>query len=177
LLDFSRQKNVIAQNINIHNLVDQVIKGLQAQPAFQDVKFKRNFDPDITSIKVDPDQMQQVFINLFKNSAEAMEAEGTITITSKMIDHNWLEINISDTGSGIPKDNLDKIFSPFFTTKSFDKGTGLGLSIVYGIIKMHHGQISVQSQVGKGTTFVITLPVNLPEGLISSSKFTGDTIS
>jgi len=177
LLDFSRQKNVIAQKINIHNLIEQVIEGLQAQPAFQDVKFMRNFDPDITSIKVDPSQIQQVFINLFKNSAEAMEGEGMISITSKMFDHDWIEINISDTGSGIPKDNLDKIFSPFFTTKSYDKGTGLGLSIVYGIIKMHQGQISVQSQMGKGTTFTITLPVNLPEGRISSAKFTGDTIS
>lgn len=106
-----------------------------------------------------------------------MEAEGIITVSTKMLDHNWIEINISDTGAGIPEEHLDKIFSPFFTTKSNDKGTGLGLSIVYGIIKMHRGQIKVVSQLGKGTTFTITLPVNLPEGLLSTADSAADTIT
>ena len=94
-----------------------------------------------------------------------------------MQDQNWIEISISDTGSGIPEEHLDKIFSPFFTTKSNDKGTGLGLSIVYVIIKMHRGQIRVKSQTGKGTTFTVTLPVNLPEGLLSPADSAADTIA
>jgi signal transduction histidine kinase len=121
--------------------------------------------------------MQQVFINLFNNAAEAMGAEGTISITSSSLDHNWVEIKISDTGTGIPQENLNKVFSPFFTTKTPGKGTGLGLSITYGIIKMHRGQISVQSQEGKGTTFTITLPTRLPEGFLSTTNSTSDTIA
>ena len=72
-----------------------------------------------------------------------------------------MEIVVADTGGGIPEENLGKLFNPFFTTKPLGKGTGLGLSIVYGIIKMHRGQISVKSQLGKGTTFTITLPIRL----------------
>jgi two-component system NtrC family sensor kinase len=177
LLNFSRQKNITAQDINIQDLIDQVIEGLQAQSTLQDVRFVREFDSNMPTIRADPNQLKQVFINLFKNGAEAMEAEGIITVSTKMLDHNWIEINISDTGAGIPEEHLDKIFSPFFTTKSNDKGTGLGLSIVYGIIKMHRGQIKVVSQLGKGTTFTITLPVNLPEGLLSTADSAADTIT
>ena len=177
LLNFSRQKNITAQDINIQDLIYQVIEGLQAQSTLQDVRFVREFDSNMPTIRADPNQLKQVFINLFKNGAEAMEAEGIITVSTKMLDHNWIEINISDTGAGIPEEHLDKIFSPFFTTKSNDKGTGLGLSIVYGIIKMHRGQIKVVSQLGKGTTFTITLPVNLPEGLLSTADSAADTIT
>ena len=177
LLNFSRQQNVIAQETNIHDLLEQVIKGLSVQPAFQDVKFVRHFKSGVPVIQTDPNQMQQVFINLFNNAAEAMDAEGTITITSSSLDHNWVEIKISDTGTGIPQEDLNKVFSPFYTTKSPGKGTGLGLSITYGIIKMHRGQINVQSQEGKGTTFTITLPTHLPEGLISTTNSTNDTIA
>lgn len=177
LLNFSRQQDVMAQEINIHDLLEQVIKGLSVQPAFQDVKFVRHFSSVVPAIQADPNQMQQVFINLFNNAAEAMDSEGTITITSSSLDHNWVEIKISDTGAGIPQEDLNKVFSPFYTTKSPGKGTGLGLSITYGIIKMHRGQISVQSQEGKGTTFTITLPTHLPEGLLSITNSTNDTIA
>ena len=177
LLNFSRQQNVMAQETNIHDLLEQVIEGLSVQQAFQDVKFVRHFSPGVPAIQADPNQLQQVFINLFNNAAESMGAEGTITITSSSLDHNWVEIKISDTGTGIPQENLNKVFSPFFTTKTPGKGTGLGLSITYGIIKMHHGQIGVQSQEGKGTTFTITLPTHLPEGLLSTTNSTSDTIA
>ena len=119
----TRQKNVIAQNINIKDLIDQVIEGLQAQSPNKDVRFMREFDCNVPAIRADPNQLKQVFINLFKNAAEAMEAGGIISVITKMRDHNWIEISISDTGSGIPKEDLDKIFSPFFTTKSNDKET------------------------------------------------------
>jgi two-component system NtrC family sensor kinase len=177
LLNFSRQQNVMAQETNIHDLLEQVMDGLSVQPAFQDVKFVRHFGSGVPVIQADPNQLQQVFINLFNNAAEAMDAEGTISITSSSLDHNWVEIKISDNGIGIPPENLNKVFSPFFTTKTPGKGTGLGLSITYGIIKMHRGQISVQSQEGNGTTFTITLPTCLPEGLLSTTNSTSDTIA
>ncbi|MGB7115608.1 MAG: cache domain-containing protein, partial [Anaerolineales bacterium] len=132
LLNFSRQQNVMAQEINIHDLLEQVIEGLSFQPAFQNVKFVRHFGTGVPTIQADPNQLQQVFINLFNNAAESMGAEGTITITSSSLDHNWVEIKISDNGTGIPQENLNKVFSPFFTTKTPGKGTGLGLSITYG---------------------------------------------
>jgi len=90
-----------------------------------------------------------------------MEDGGTITIFTHPIDGSYVEITVSDTGCGIPEENLAKLFTPFFTTKALGKGTGLGLSIVYGIIKMHSGQITVQSAVGRGTTFTITLPIKM----------------
>ena len=115
--------------------------------------------------------MQQVFVNLFNNSNYAMENAGTITISTHSIDTQSVEIRVTDTGAGIPAENLSKLFTPFFTTKPAGKGTGLGLSIVYGIIKLHHGQIAIQSQVGHGTTVIITLPVRLPDGGSNPNHF------
>jgi signal transduction histidine kinase len=102
-----------------------------------------------------------VFINLLDNAAEAMEGGGTLTLATRPMDSHWVEIKVSDTGCGIPEENLGKLFNPFFTTKPSGQGTGLGLSIVYGIVKMHSGQITIQSKIGQGTTFTITLPVRL----------------
>jgi len=103
----------------------------------------------------------QVFVNLLNNAAEAMPEGGTITISSRLVDSQRIEIKVSDTGYGMSEENLAKLFTPFFTTKAVGKGTGLGLSIVYGIIKMHRGQITVNSQVGQGTAFTVTLPIML----------------
>ena len=122
----------------------------------------RQFSLDLPAIQADPAQLQQVFINLLNNGAEAMGEGGTITLTTRPVNGHWVEIRVSDTGCGIPAENLGKLFTPFFTTKPPGKGTGLGLSIVYGIVKMHHGQITVQSQLGEGTTFTVMLPIRLP---------------
>ena len=112
---------------------------------------------DIPKIGCYPQQLNQVFMNLFVNAAQAIEDKGTIRIETLSRDNN-IEINISDTGAGIPKDNLNRIFDPFFTTKEVGKGTGLGLNVCYNIVKKHQGTITVESDVGKGTTFTITLP-------------------
>jgi signal transduction histidine kinase len=116
----------------------------------------------------------QVFVNLLDNAADAMPAGGTITIRTRLIDSQRLEVMISDTGCGISEENLGKLFTPFFTTKPVGKGTGLGLSIVYGIIKTHRGQITVNSQSGQGTTFTVILPVMLSQQHLppASSAFT-----
>lgn len=168
LLNFARQQDVLAQQTDVHLLMDQTIKGFEQQPTFKDIEVIRKYSLDLPIIQADPDQLQQVFINLITNAAEAMGGGGTLTISSRTIDHASIEIKFTDTGSGIPKDDLHKIFTPFYTTKVLGKGTGLGLSIVYGIIKMHRGQIAVQSKVWEGTTFTITLPVHLPVGVNDS---------
>ena len=98
-------------------------------------------------------------VNLLVNAAQAIAKEGEIRISTRKIDDS-VEIKISDTGAGIPKENLSKIFDPFFTTKEVGKGTGLGLNVAYNIIKKHKGTIDVESTVGKGTTFVISLQVD-----------------
>ena len=164
LLNFARQHEISAQEVDLHALLDDVVNKIRLQPPFEKVTFVRQFDPNLPLIQADAAQLQQVFVNLFNNSADAMENSGTITISTHPGDAQSVEIRVSDTGCGIPAENLSKLFTPFFTTKPAGKGTGLGLSIVYGIIKLHRGQIAVNSQVGHGTTIIITLPVRLPDG-------------
>lgn len=157
LLNFARQQEVLAQDTDLHALLDQSVESVRHQLTFAEVEIVRNYDPRVRIIQADPAQLQQVFVNLLNNAAEAMEEPGTITITTRWL-NGQVEISIADTGCGIPEEHMDKLFTPFFTTKPPGKGTGLGLSIVYGIVKMHRGQITVQSEVGKGTTFTILLP-------------------
>jgi signal transduction histidine kinase len=114
---------------------------------------------------MDADQMMQVVTNLEKNAVEAMPEGGVLTVAIREAGNEEVEILISDTGTGISEDNMDKIFTPFFTTKEVGKGTGLGLPLCYGIVKMHKGKISLSSNDNPdkgptGTTFVIRLPRN-----------------
>ena len=164
LLNFARQQEILAQDTDLQALVNEVLIKVNHRHRFDKIQIVQEFGPDLPHIQADPAQLQQVFINLLNNAADAMESGGTITISAAPLDGKTVEIRVADTGSGIPPENLDKLFTPFFTTKPAGKGTGLGLSIVYGIIKMHYGQIHAQSEVGQGTTIVITLPVRLPEG-------------
>lgn len=158
LLNFSRQQEVLAQPTNLTILLDEVLESFSRQEMLREIRVERCY-ADLPSMQADPEQLKQVFINLLNNAIEAMDGRGVIRIETNMADTQWLEIKLTDEGCGIPEEHLGKLFTPFFTTKSLGKGTGLGLSIVYGIIKMHRGQISVQSRVGEGTTFIITLPV------------------
>ncbi len=116
---------------------------------------------DIPLIQCFPSQLNQVFMNLLVNASHAIETKGVITINTGVYDSNTIFIEISDTGAGIEKENISKLFNPFFTTKEVGKGTGLGLSISYGIIEKHQGNIFVESEVGIGTKFTIHLPINL----------------
>ncbi len=161
LLNFARQQEVLLQDTNLHQVLDQSIEGVRHQPTFARVQIIRQYDPAVPNIQADPGQLQQVFVNLLNNAAEAMPDGGTITISTRLMDQQWVEVKVADTGCGIPEEHLGRLFTPFFTTKPPGKGTGLGLSIVYGIVKMHRGQIGVESRVGEGTTFTITLPTRL----------------
>jgi two-component system NtrC family sensor kinase len=169
LLNFARQQEVLAQETDVHALLEKVVEGVRLQPIFEGVEIVHQFSPTLPAIQADPAQLQQVFVNLLNNAAEAMGGGGTITLATRPL-NGQVEIKVSDTGCGIPEGNLGKLFTPFFTTKALGKGTGLGLSIVYGIIKMHRGQIAVQSQVGRGTTFTVTLPVQLPSGQVAPTS-------
>jgi len=114
---------------------------------------------ELPEVRCYAQQLNQVFMNILVNAAQAIEKEGEIRIATRAVD-GQVEIAISDTGSGIPKENLSKLFDPFFTTREVGKGTGLGLNVAYNIIQKHKGTIEVESEVGKGTTFTIRIPVN-----------------
>jgi two-component system NtrC family sensor kinase len=160
LLDFSRQRKPDKTLCNINNLLTESLSFLENQALMQNIKIVTQFDDEIPSIVIDPSQVQRVFINMIVNAAEAMNGNGQLSMTTM---HNqakkFIEVVISDTGTGITEENLEKIFDPFFTTKETGHGVGLGLAISYGIIKEHGGSISIESEVGKGTTFTIRLPI------------------
>jgi two-component system, NtrC family, sensor kinase len=176
LLNFARQHEIMVQDVNLPSLLDEVIRKVKTRPRNEKVEFDRRYDPNLPVLQADSAQLQQVFVNLFNNSAYAMENTGTITISACPGEDGTVEIKVADTGSGIPAEHLSKLFTPFFTTKPSGKGTGLGLSIVYGIIKLHHGQISIQSQVGQGTTVTISLPVRQPDGGSAQTSASKDII-
>ena len=118
---------------------------------------------EIPEIQCSPSQINQVFLNIITNAAQAIEGQGEIVITTKVYDPERVAISIADTGCGIPEENLAKIRDPFFTTKEVGTGTGLGLSIVDEIIRSHYGELQIESEVGKGSTFTVILPVKRPE--------------
>lgn len=158
LLDFSRQHEPEIKTINLNDIINEILSLVETQSLFQNIEVNKLLDESIPSIMGDRSQLQQVFMNLALNAAEAMEGGGKLTVESFLIDDNSIEIKFTDTGCGIPPENMGKIFEPFFTTKSEINGTGLGLAVSHGIITKHQGTISVESKVGVGTTFKIKLP-------------------
>jgi two-component system NtrC family sensor kinase len=165
LLDFARQRKLQVQNVNVNRILEEVVSLAAAQPSFQKVKVITILDPSLPPTGGDPVQLKEVFLNILSNAGESMPGGGTITVSSRFPEgtaRQMIEVMIRDTGQGIPPENLDKIFMPFYTTKKIGQGTGLGLAIAYGIVKMHRGSIEVQSKVGEGTVFWVRLPPSAP---------------
>ncbi len=162
LLNFARQNEVLAQSTDVNALLEGTSDEIKVHPIFEEVQFILRLHPALPKIQADPGQLKEVFINIMTNAAEAMEEGGSLTISTEPVGDEMIKIAFQDTGSGVPEENLSKIFTPFFTTKPIGRGTGLGLAIVYGIIKMHRGQIYVESEVGVGSTFTVILPIKLP---------------
>ncbi|MFZ2147253.1 MAG: cache domain-containing protein [Sedimentisphaerales bacterium] len=161
LLDFARQREPKIETLELNDVLEKTINIFEKQPLFHNIEIVKQYQADLPVISADPAQIQQVFVNIIMNAADAMGSKGILTIATKLGDRdNYVEISFSDTGRGIPSDELDRVFEPFFTTKGVGHGTGLGLSISYGIIQKHGGTIKVSSQVGQGSTFVVTLPKN-----------------
>lgn len=160
LLDFARQRKLQVENVDVSKILREVLSLVANHPSFQKVEIIAALDPFLPLTGGDPIQLKEVFLNLLSNAGEAMPEGGRVNVTSRFQDGaaNSIEVIIRDSGHGIPPENLDKIFMPFFTTKKIGQGTGLGLAIAYGIIKMHRGAIDVKSKVGEGTTFWVRLP-------------------
>jgi len=158
LLDFARQSVSHKELVDLNRVLEETLGLLTRQSLFFNIQVVKNLDPDLPPVKADRTQIQQVFMNILINAAQAMQERGTITVASRATADGAVEVSISDTGCGIPPDRIGRIFDPFYTTKQDSRGTGLGLSIAYGIVTSHRGSISVESEVGKGSTFRVTLP-------------------
>jgi two-component system NtrC family sensor kinase len=159
LLDFARQRKPVKKKWDIHALIDRTVTLVENQARFQNIKMVKKFNADMPMLLVDGDQIQQVFMNILINAADAMGGNGgTLTIQTRF-NHEIAEITFTDAGCGMSKEHLSKLFTPFFTTKETGKGTGLGLAISYGIVQGHGGEIDVESEMGKGSIFRIKLPI------------------
>jgi two-component system NtrC family sensor kinase len=156
LLDFSRQTTPNPRTCNLNEKIDSAVAMLAHQAQLANVEFIRNYAEDLPPANVDHDQMHQVFINIVLNSIQAMPKGGTLTIKTRFnTATNELSAAFTDTGSGISKEHMKKIFTPFFTTKEKGKGVGLGLAVCYGIMQKHNGRIEVESEEGRGTKFTV----------------------
>jgi len=165
LLDFSRQRKPDKTLSDLNSVANDCVSLLEHQSIFHNIQINRKLQDDLPMLICDPSQIERVFINLIINAAEAMDGNGQLGLkTSYDSSEEYIEILISDTGHGIRPEDRDKIFDPFFTTKDVGHGTGLGLAISYGIIKAHRGTISVESELDKGTSFTIRLPLNPMNG-------------
>jgi PAS domain S-box-containing protein len=165
--DFARQSEPVRSKVNINDPVEDVFKVLGHQLKVHDIDVTLDLDPDLPEILAEHNRLEQVFINLVSNAIDAMDEKSNqpdnpedsnkLTIKSKLEDKR-VTVTVSDTGTGMSEEIQAKLFEPFFTTKKVGKGTGLGVSISYGIVKDYDGDIEIESEVGKGTTFKLTFP-------------------
>ncbi|MBW2572490.1 MAG: GAF domain-containing protein [Deltaproteobacteria bacterium] len=160
LLAFSRRTKITMESNRIEDIIHKTLNLISHELEMKDLQLIKNIAPNLPKVKCDFKQIQQVLFNLMYNASEAMPNGGTLTITVHRTNgaKSFLEVAISDTGCGISEKDMENIFEPFFTTKEEEKGVGLGLSVVYGIIAKHNGTITVESELGKGSTFRVQLP-------------------
>ena len=167
LLDFTRRDESSFEEISVNDILNRTVALIGNEISLNNIQLKLDLADNLPRLMGNVHNLQQVFLNLFLNAIQAMPDGGSLTVKS-CVDDGQIRIDVADSGVGIPPENLDKVFDPFFTTKEVGKGTGLGLSVSYGIIRKHHGQVTVASEVGKGTTFTITLPVS--NGVIAGER-------
>lgn len=168
LRDFSRQSKFDFRPMDVTEPIENALMITGQQMINHGIRIIKEFQPDLPKIRGDANQLEQVFLNLISNARDAMaraERKKELIIAASLLRHNgWndVEVIVKDTGNGIPPENIDKIFEPFFSTKEVGQGTGLGLSLCYGIIEAHGGRIEVESKMNEGTTFRVLLPVLSP---------------
>ena len=162
LLDFARQSEPMLRPVDINQVVEQVLAMVGHQAQLQNVEVIKEFSHSLPRVMADFDQFQQVFTNLTLNAIQAMPEGGKLTLRTSVVD-NQVKVDVQDTGCGISREHLSKLGTPFFTTKEKGKGVGLGVAVVYGIVERHNGKVTVQSEVGKGTTFSVYLGIHSDE--------------
>ena len=159
LLAFARRHDPDPEPSVINLLLDRVIEVKEVDFSVSDIEVVRDFQPDLPPVMLNRNQIDQVMLNLLNNAKDAIGDGGTITLRTRR-DDGMVRIDVTDDGAGMPPEVLEQVFFPFFTTKAVGRGTGLGLSISHGIIESHGGRIAVRSQVGRGTTFSVFLPLD-----------------
>ena len=162
LLVFARQVPPGKRQVNLNEVVKDGLYFFNARCAKEGIELICNFCPNLPEIVGDPVQLNQVLVNLVVNALQSMSGAGRITVQTQFCDHDVCLV-VEDTGPGMNKEVLDKIFVPFYTTKDVGHGTGLGLPVVHGIVTAHGGLINVESKIGQGTRFEIRLPVKEPQ--------------
>jgi two-component system NtrC family sensor kinase len=160
LLNLAREMEPVIQGTGINDLIENMAALIEREAATKNIRVTKLLEPGLPIVYSDPPLLRQVVLNLLINATHAIEKDGTITVTTKSNENKSVEIGVTDTGSGISEENLNKIFTPFFSTKPHGKGTGLGLAICRGIVERLGGRISVTSDVGERTTFTIHLPIH-----------------
>jgi two-component system, NtrC family, sensor kinase len=158
LLDFTREDQPRLESIDTEELIESTLKLVNNELLINNIKVETKFKPNIKKVVGNFRNLQQVFLNLFLNSIQAMPNGGLLNVRAAVDHEKFIKVDVEDTGCGISKDHYEKIFDPFFTTKDVGKGTGLGLSVSYGIIQKTGGWITVDSEVGTGSIFSVYLP-------------------
>lgn len=170
LLDLYHPREYSPVPTDLHALIERVLELFSPNWTEKGLRIVRRFAPSLPSLVVSPDRIRQVLINLLRNAEDAIEGSGTVTLTTRLepasadSDADHVVIEVEDTGCGIPPDALARVFDPFFTTKKGGTGTGLGLSVSYGISRSYGGTIDIDSEPGRGTRVIVTLPVIAPAG-------------
>ncbi len=160
LLNFARRSGTRLQEIDLETVISEVLDFMGKEAEYRSITIDISADKDLPKFKSDPGKLQEILLNLFTNAFAAMNDGGRLSISACPTDREQIEIRVTDSGHGIPKSDIDRVFEPFFSTKTGKGGTGLGLSITYGLVQELGGDIRVQSSVGQGTTFIVTLPLN-----------------
>jgi two-component system, sporulation sensor kinase E len=158
-LILAKPQEIRFQEKNVNQIMKETVELLNAQAILYNVQFNTHYGDNLPLLYCEPNQLKKVFINIIKNAIEVMPDGGIISIKLKRIEHNSIYISIQDEGMGIAQDKIKKLGEPFYTTK--ESGTGLGLMVSYQIIEEHKGTIQIESEEGKGTTFHLTLPLDL----------------
>jgi signal transduction histidine kinase len=162
LLTFARKHASVKQLSQVNAIIEDVLRLRAYEQKVNNIEVDKRLATDLPEIMVDYFQMQQAFLNIIVNAESAMleaHGKGKLAITTERA-NGAIKVTFTDDGPGIPKENMKRIFSPFFTTKEVGKGTGLGLSICHGIVSGHGGRIYAESEFGRGATFVVELPLN-----------------
>ena len=160
LLDFARQSPPLLRPVTIARAIDKAVSLVGHQAKTRRIDIVVNDSSSLPLVVADFNQLVQVFVNLTVNAVQAMDDGCKLTIDTSSSDDDWVRIGFHDTGCGISEENMEKLFTPFFTTREEVKGVGLGLAVSHGIIERHGGTIEVESEMGKGSTFTVVLPAH-----------------
>jgi signal transduction histidine kinase len=161
LLRFARPDSGAFGAVQVNDVIEDTVAMLRHQANLSQVQVETDLAPGLPPVSANSSALQQVFTNLFLNACQAMPAGGRLSVRSRLLETAaQIQVDFCDTGCGIPAENLNQVFDPFFTTRPVGQGVGLGLTIAYSVAQQHGGNIQVRSAVGVGSTFTVTLPIH-----------------